>query len=109
VNVRDWSAVEQETQDFGPAVVAARVHELLALVDEREVEVGDHHAFAGADRFADQRAIGRYDRGKAAAGNRADAATAGVLGDLRLLIGVQPGCRADHETTRLQADWTNEK
>jgi hypothetical protein len=38
---------------------------------------------------------------EAAAGDRADAA-AGVLHDLRLLIGIQPGGRADDEARRLQ-------
>ena len=32
--------------------VAARVHQLLALVDRREVEVGDENAFARAERLA---------------------------------------------------------
>ena len=45
VNVRGGGAVDQETEQFRPAVVAARVHHLLALVDQREVEVGDDHAF----------------------------------------------------------------
>src|SRR5690242_7138534 len=38
VNVRRRHAIEPEAQQFRPAVVAARVHQLLALVDQREVE-----------------------------------------------------------------------
>src|SRR4029453_17774890 len=45
--------------------------------------------------------IGCYDRGEATAGDRADAA-AGVLHDLRLLIGIQPGRGADDEAPGLQ-------
>ena len=101
VNVRGGGAVDQETEQFRPAVVAARVHQLLALVDQREVEVGDDHAFARADGLAQQGSIGCHDRGEATAGDRADAA-AGVLHDLRLLIGIQPGRGADDEARRLQ-------
>ena len=59
-------------------------------------------AFARADRLAHQGAIGRDDRGKATARNRSNA-PAGVLGDLCLLIGIQPGCRADHEARGFQS------
>src|SRR5690348_3364187 len=44
-------AIDQEAQQFGAAVMAARVHQLLALVDACEVEVGRDYAFAGADCF----------------------------------------------------------
>ena len=101
MNLRRWRAIDQETQEFWPAVVAARVHERLALVDEREVEVRDDHAFARAERLADQGAIGCHDRSKATARDWANAA-AGILDDLRLLIGIQPGRRADDETGRFQ-------
>jgi len=67
VNVRAGGAVDQETQQLRPAVVTARVHQLLALVDQREVEVGDHDAFARANRLAQQGGIGCDDRGEAAA------------------------------------------
>src|SRR5215510_3541896 len=40
VNVRSGRAVDQETEEFRPAVVSARVHQLLALIDLREVKVG---------------------------------------------------------------------
>src|SRR5262249_40297618 len=52
VNVRGGGAVDQETEQLRPAVVTARVHQLLALVHQREVEVGDDHAFARAERLA---------------------------------------------------------
>jgi len=81
--------------------MAARAHQLLSLVDQREVEVGDHHAFAGANGFSEQASVGCHDRREATTGDRTDAA-ARVLGDLRLLIGFQPGRSADDEATRLQ-------
>ena len=62
--MRGAGAVDPEAEQFGPAVVPARVHQLLALVDKGEVEVGDDHAFARAERFADQGAIRRNDRCK---------------------------------------------
>ena len=101
MNVRGGGAVDQEAEQFGPAVVAARVHQLLALIDQREVEVGNDDAFARAEGLAQQGSIGRHDRGEATAGDRADAA-ASVLRDLRLLIGIQPGRSADDEARRLQ-------
>jgi hypothetical protein len=53
MNVRGWRSIDAQTQQFGPAVMAARVHQLLALVDAREVEVGDDYTFAGADWFTE--------------------------------------------------------
>src|SRR5262249_32835669 len=100
MDVRGGSAVDPKTEQFGSAVVAARVHQLLALVDQREVEVGNEDALAGMERLAQKGSVGCHDRGETAARDRADAA-AGVLHDLRLLIGVQPGGRADDEASRL--------
>ena len=54
VQVSSRSSVDQQTEQLRPAVVAARVHQLLALVDQREVEIGDHHSFTRADRLAQQ-------------------------------------------------------
>ena len=48
VNVRGRSAVDQKTQQFRAAVMAARIHQLLALVDAGEVEIGNDDAFARA-------------------------------------------------------------
>src|SRR5262249_48602978 len=71
-NGRGGGAVDQEAEQLRPAVVAARVHQMLALVDQREVEVGDDLALARADGLAQQGPVGRHDRGEAAAGDRAD-------------------------------------
>jgi len=81
--------------------MAARVHQLLSLVDQGEVEVGDDHVFAGANGLSEQASVGCRDRREATTGDRTDAA-ARVRGDLRLLIGVQPGRSADDEASRLQ-------
>src|SRR5262249_55208067 len=94
VNVRGGAAIDQETQQLRPAIVAARVHQLLTLVDQREVEIGDNDSFARANRLVEQGAIGCHDRGEAAARDRADGAVR-VLDDLRLLIRIEPGRRAD--------------
>jgi hypothetical protein len=53
VNVRRWRSIDPQTQQLRPAVMAARVHQLLALVDAREVEIGDDDPFAGADGFTE--------------------------------------------------------
>ena len=94
-------AVDGQAEQFRPAVVAARVHQLLAPVDQREIEIGDHLAFAGTYRFADQFTFGRDDRGEAAAGDRPDAAS-GILHDLGLLFGIQPSGGVDDEAAGLQ-------
>src|SRR5215471_17292008 len=109
VNVRSGRAVDQETEQFRPAVVSARVHQLLALIDLREVKVGDDNSFARADRLSQQAPIVCRNRSEATARDRADAA-ASVLHDLRLLIGIQPGRSADDKASRLQCmlpdvDW----
>src|SRR5258706_12709379 len=68
VNVRGGGAVDQETEQFRPAVGAAGVHHLLAFVDQREVEVGDEGAFPRPDGLPQQGSIGCHDRGEATAG-----------------------------------------
>ena len=45
--------------------MAARVHQLLTLVDQREVEIGDDLAFARTKWLAEQTAIGRCNRREA--------------------------------------------
>ena len=101
MDVRGCRSIDQQTQQLRPAVVATRIHQLFALVDASEVEVGDDRGLSGSDWFTEQGAIRCNDRRKATTGDRANAAT-GVLDDLRLLIGIQPRGRADHEARRLQ-------
>ena len=57
VHVRGFGAIDQQAEQFGPAVVSAGVHLGLALVDQREVEVGDDRALAGTQRLAEQFAL----------------------------------------------------
>ena len=40
-------AVDQQAEQFRATVVAARIHHPLPLVDQAEIEIGDHHAFTG--------------------------------------------------------------
>ena len=77
MNVRGRSAVDQETEQFRPAVVTSRVHHMLTPVDQREIEVDDDFTFARANGFTQQAPIGCDDRGEATARDRADIA-AGV-------------------------------
>ena len=39
--------IDSQAKQFGPAVVPAGIHERLAPVDQREVQIGDHVAFTG--------------------------------------------------------------
>ena len=48
VDMGDRRAIDRQVEQFRPTVVAARVHEALALVDQAEIEVGDQRPFAGA-------------------------------------------------------------
>jgi hypothetical protein len=58
-------AVDQEAEQLGSAVVTARVHQLFALVDQREVEVGDDFAFTRANRLSKQAAVRSHNHGEA--------------------------------------------
>src|SRR5262245_52099809 len=89
VQVRGRSSVDQQAEQLRPAVVAAGIHQLLSLVDQGEVEIGDHDPFTRTDRTTQQGSIGRDDRGEATTRYWADRA-ASILHDLGLLIGIQP-------------------
>jgi hypothetical protein len=47
VDMGNRCAIDQQAEQFRPTVVAARVHEALALVDQAEVKIGNHRPFAG--------------------------------------------------------------
>ncbi|MNC80245.1 hypothetical protein D3C75_1329770 [compost metagenome] len=50
-------AVDQQAEQFRTTVVPDRIHHAFALVDQRQVEVGNHHAFVGTQRLAEQLAL----------------------------------------------------
>ena len=87
VNVCGGSAVNQQAEQFRPAVMASGIHDLLSLIDQGEIEVGDDYAFPRANGLAEQTSVRRNDRGEATAGERADVATS-VFSDLCQLIRV---------------------
>src|SRR3954463_14050062 len=64
VNVGLWRAIDEQAEQFRAAVVAAGVHLRLALVDQREVKVCDHLAFAETDWLPEQFAHRRDDCGE---------------------------------------------
>ena len=102
MDVRRGRAVDQQTEQFGTAVVAARVHEPLAQGDLGEIKICDHFAFTGLERPADDLAVRIRNGSEEAAGDRPDG-SACVLHDLGLLIGIEPRRRADHEACRIRA------
>ena len=51
-------AIDQQAAQLGPAVVAARVHQALALVNPREVRISDYFAFFRSQRLTHQCAVG---------------------------------------------------
>ena len=67
VNVRGGSAVNQQAEQFRPAVMASRIHDLLSLIDQGEIEDGDDYAFPRANGLAEQTSVRRNDRGEATA------------------------------------------
>ena len=80
------AVVVEQAEEFGPRVVADRVHHPLALGHQREVHVGDQDALARPERISEVLALGRHDGGAVAA--PAGAAQALVRADLRdLLVG----------------------
>src|SRR5688572_10622653 len=99
--VRPLGPVDRQTEQLGSTVVAARVHQLLALVDAGEVEIGDDDSFPGPQGFADQSPVRGHDRGETTAGYRANGPS-GVLHDLGLLVGIQPGRRTHDEARGFQ-------
>ena len=50
--------IDQQTQQFGATVVSAGIHERLAFVDQREVQIRDHLAFPGTQGLTEQTAAG---------------------------------------------------
>src|SRR6516165_7844626 len=95
VNVRGGCTVDQQAEQFRPTVVTSRVHDMLPLVDQREIEVDDDFTFARANRLTQYAPIGCDNRGEATAGDRTDVGDACVRGKLSLLVSIQPGRSAN--------------
>ena len=62
--------IDQQAEQFGAAVMTARVHDPLAGVDLGKVKLGNHFAFARFERLTDDPAVGTHDRREAATRNR---------------------------------------
>jgi hypothetical protein len=58
--------IDKQAEQFGTTVVTAGVHERLAFVNQPKVQIGDHLAFTGPQRLAEQFALRRGDCGEAA-------------------------------------------
>ena len=43
-------AINQQAEQFGATIVAARIHHPFTLVNQKEIKIGNHHAFTGAQR-----------------------------------------------------------
>src|SRR5271166_1596196 len=106
---RDWRSVymgsgcviDEQTQQFGPTVMSARVHEGLTFVNQRKVQIADHLSFTRAQGLTEQLPLRSDDRGEAATRDRAHRTT-GVGRNLPLLIRIQPSRRGNHEDARLE-------
>ena len=59
VNVRGGSAVNQQAEQFRPAVMASGIHDLLSLIDQGEIEVGEDYALPRANGLAEQTSVRR--------------------------------------------------
>src|SRR5262245_3708628 len=62
VDVRSRRPVDLQAEQLRAAVMPGRIHLRLAVVDQGEVEVGDHVTFARAQGFGQQFTMGRDDR-----------------------------------------------
>ena len=104
VKVRGLRPIDQQAEQLGPAVVAARVHGACA-VDQGEVEIGDHFAFAG--RIGSPRLAVGFTMAVKQPPEIGPIGAARILHDLGLLIGVEPRRRADDEAGRFQGVLTD--
>src|SRR5207249_2000681 len=90
-----------EADQFRATVVTAYIHHSLAPVDFDKVKIGNHLSFTFHQGLAYRLTIGGNDSGEATARNRSDS-SARVVGNLGLLVGVEPcGC-ADDEAGRFK-------
>ena len=58
-------------KEFGPGIMADRVHHPLALDDEAEIEIGHQDSLTLGQRWHHMGALRRHNRGHAAATQRA--------------------------------------
>lgn len=101
MDVRRRCPVDQEADQFRATVVTACIHHSLAPVDFDKVKIGNHLSFTFHQGLAYRLTIGGNDSGEATARNRSDS-SARVVGNLGLLVGVEPcGC-ADDEAGRFK-------
>jgi hypothetical protein len=69
MDVGNRCAIDQKAEQFRATVVAARIHFPFTPVDQRKIEIGNHHAFSGAQRLTNQFPLRRDNRCKAATGD----------------------------------------
>src|SRR5580704_11660863 len=55
--------IENEMKEFGPGIMADRVHHPLALDDEAEIEIGHQDSLALGQRWHHMGALRRHNRG----------------------------------------------
>jgi hypothetical protein len=72
LDARRGRTVDQQAEQFGTTVVAARVHEPLAQGDPGEIEIRDHFVFTRLEWLADDLAVRMRNGGEEAAGDRPD-------------------------------------
>jgi hypothetical protein len=58
VEVSSRCAINNQAEQFRTAVMAARIHQLFAPIDQGEIDVGNYNAFAGTDGLANQLTFG---------------------------------------------------
>jgi hypothetical protein len=102
MDITRHGAIDHEAEKFGATVVTTRVHQLFSFVYQREIQIGDDHAFPRTERLTNQFALWRDDCGKASAGDRCDVVRSCVFHDLCLLIGVKPRRRVYDEASRFK-------
>lgn len=54
MDMRGRGAIDQQAEQFGATVVTTGIHLRLALIDQREIKVADHHALAGTQWLTQQ-------------------------------------------------------
>ena len=90
-----WSAIDEQAQELGPAVVPNAIHHAFAFGDERKVEVGQHHPLPLREGRREQVPFGGDDGGVATAAERF--VELGLPGDELHLFFRQEAGRVDDE------------
>ena len=104
MDIGNRCAIDQQAEQFRTTIVAARIHQVLTPVDQGEIEIGNHHAFPERRGSPINSPSGETIAVKQPL-EIGPMLASGILHDLGLLIGVEPGAGVNDEATGFEACW----